>query len=211
MSIETRRVVVGISGGSGIIYGIRTLQALHTAGVETHLVMSRGARMTLSYECDWSCREINSLADAHYSPEDLAAPISSGSFRTSGMVVAPCSVKSLAQIATGVSDTLLTRAADVTIKERRRLVLMVRETPLSLTHLRNMRAATIAGAIIAPPVPAFYTRPSTIDEIVDHSVGRVLDLLDIDTGSMLRWGEVSGLIDENQSCTAPTPAGSLAD
>jgi 4-hydroxy-3-polyprenylbenzoate decarboxylase len=199
MAIGTRRVVVGISGGSGIVYGIRMLQMLRAAGVETHLVLSRGARITLSYECDWSCREINSLADAHYSPEDLAAPISSGSFRTCGMVVAPCSVKSLAQIATGVCDTLLTRAADVTIKERRRLVLMVRETPLSHTHLHNMTAVTMAGAIIAPPVPAFYTRPSTIEEIVDHSIARVLDLLDIDTGSIQRWGEISTLINENPS------------
>jgi 4-hydroxy-3-polyprenylbenzoate decarboxylase len=199
MAIGTRRVVVGISGGSGIVYGIRMLQMLRAAGVETHLVLSRGARMTLSYECDWSCGEINSLADAHYSPEDLAAPISSGSFRTCGMVVAPCSVKSLAQIATGVCDTLLTRAADVAIKERRRLVLMVRETPLSHTHLHNMIAVTNAGAIIAPPVPAFYTRPSTIEEIVDHSITRVLDLLYIDAGSIQRWGEISTLINENAS------------
>jgi flavin prenyltransferase len=208
MTVEARRIVVGITGGSGIIYGVRLLQMLRAADVETHLVLSRGARMTMAYECDWTAQEINDLADVHYTPEDMAAPISSGSFRTSGMAVAPCSVKSLAQIATGVCDTLLTRAADVTVKERRPLVLMVRETPLSLTHLRNMSAATMAGAIIAPPVPAFYTRPSTIDEIVDHSVGRVLDLFDIHTSPILRWGEMSAPMTENKS--SPTAAASVA-
>jgi 4-hydroxy-3-polyprenylbenzoate decarboxylase len=189
MTAGTQRMVVGISGGSGIIYGIRMLQVLRVAGVETHLVLSRGARMTLSWECDWSTGAIHDLADVHYGPEDVAATISSGSFPTGGMVVAPCSVKSLAQIATGVCDTLLTRAADVTLKERRRLVLMVRETPLTLTHLRNMAAVTEAGAIIAPPVPAFYTRPSTLHDMIDQTVGRVLDLFDIDTATFPRWGE----------------------
>ena len=155
--------------------------------METHLVLSRGARMTLSWECDWSARAIHDLADAHYAPEDMAAPIASGSFPTRGMVVAPCSVKSVAQIATGVCDTLLTRAADVTLKERRRLVLMVRETPLTLTHLRNMAAVTEAGAIIAPPVPAFYTRPCTLHDMIDRAVGRVLDLFGIDTATFPRW------------------------
>ena len=156
-------------------------------------------------------RNLRAGTVVHHSREDLAAQISTGSFRTCGMVVAPCSVKSLAQIATGVCDTLLAQAADETIRDRRRLVLMVRETPLSLTHLRNMSDVTMAGAIIAPPVPAFYIRPSTIDGIVDHSVERVLDLLDIDAGSMLRWGEMSRLIDENQSSTAPTSAASLVE
>ncbi|WP_082373451.1 UbiX family flavin prenyltransferase [Nocardia sp. NRRL S-836] len=180
-------VVVGISGGSGVIYGIRLLQVLRTLEIPSHLVISVGARKALPYECDLSVREIAALADVHHSPSDMAAAISSGSFRTRGMIVAPCSVKSLAQIATGVCDTLLTRAAEVTLKERRRLVLMVRETPLTLTHLRNMATATENGAVIAPTVPAFYTRPRTLDDVVDHTVGRVLDLFDLDTGAFPRW------------------------
>jgi flavin prenyltransferase len=207
MPTGTQRMVVGISGGSGAIYGIRVLQVLRAAGIETHLVLSRGARMTLARECDLSAREVDSLADAHYGAEDMAAAISSGSFLTCGMVVAPCSVKSLAQIASGVCDTLLTRAADVTLKERRRLVLMVRETPLSLTHLRNMVAVTETGAIIAPPVPAFYTRPTTLHEVIDQTVGRVLDLFGIDTGTFPRWGEFSALTSEGQSSAAALFAG----
>jgi flavin prenyltransferase len=201
-----QRMVVGISGGSGVVYGIRMLQALRAAGLETHLILSRGARMTLSREYDWSVQDVHGLADAHYSPEDMAAAVSSGAFRTRGMVVAPCSVKSLAQIATGACDTLLTRAADVTLKERRRLVLMVRETPLTLIHLRNMATVTEAGAIIAPPVPAFYTHPTTLHEIVDQTVGRVLDLFGIDTGTFPRWGELSALLSESQSSTDPVVA-----
>ena len=181
-------VVVGISGSSGVIYGIRILRALRAAAVPTHLVMSRGARVALPHECDLPLSEILALADMSYRPEDMTAAISSGSFRTRGMIVAPCSVKSLAQIATGVCDTLLTRAAEVTLKERRRLVLMVRETPLTLTHIRNMATVTENGGIIAPPVPAFYTRPRTLDEVVDQTVGRALDLFDIDIGTFPRWG-----------------------
>jgi flavin prenyltransferase len=206
MTAGTQRIVVGISGGSGTIYGIRMLQVLRDAGVETHLVLSRGARMTLSWECDLSTRAIHDLADAHYGPDNMAATISSGSFPTRGMVVAPCSVKSLAQIATGVCDTLLTRAADVTLKERRRLVLMVRETPLTLTHLRNMTTVTEAGAIIAPPVPAFYTRPSTLHDMIDQTVGRVLDLFGIDTATFPRWRESCPATSDIQPCAAASTA-----
>ncbi|MFG2696331.1 UbiX family flavin prenyltransferase [Kitasatospora sp. NPDC048407] len=183
------RVVVGISGATGVVYGIRMLQALRVLGVESHLVMSRAARLTLSYETELTVKEVQALADVHYGPEDVGAAVSSGSFRTAGMVVAPCSVKSLAQIATGSCDTLLARAADVTLKERRRLVLMVRETPLTLTHLRNMATVTENGGIIAPPVPAFYTRPDSLDDVVDQTVGRVLDLFGLDTSGFPRWGE----------------------
>jgi 4-hydroxy-3-polyprenylbenzoate decarboxylase len=185
----TRRIVVGISGATGIAYGIRMLRVLGAAGVQTHLVLSRAARMTLAQESALSAREVLALADVHYSPDDVGAAIASGSFRTMGMVVAPCSVKTLAQIAIGTCDTLLARAADVTLKERRRLVLMVSETPLTLTHLRNMATVTENGGIIAPPVPAFYTSPTTLDDVVDQTVGRVLDLFDIDTGNFPRWRE----------------------
>lgn len=186
---QPRRIVVGISGATGIIYGIRALQLLRAAGVESHLVISRSARLTAASESDLTVRGIEALADVSYSPGDLTAAVASGSFPTQGMIVAPCSVKTLAQIATGLCDTLLARAADVTLKERRRLVLMVRETPLTLTHLRNMAAVTENGGIIAPPVPAFYTRPATVAGIVDQSMGRVLDLFGIDSGAFPRWGE----------------------
>ncbi|GGU65249.1 flavin prenyltransferase UbiX [Streptomyces albospinus] len=198
---DAQPLVVGISGGTGIVYGIRMLQALRAGGVPTHLVFSRGARLTLPHECGLTVRDVLALADVHHHPDDMAAAVSSGSFRTRGMVVAPCSVKSLAQIATGVCDTLLARAADVTLKERRRLVLMVRETPLTLTHLRNMATVTENGAIIAPPVPAFYIRPRTLDDVIDQSVGRVLDLFGIDTGSFARWRRP----DASQPATHPLP------
>ncbi len=181
------RIIVGISGATGIVYGIRILQALRATEVTTHLVMSRAARLTLAHESDMTAREVLALADTYYSPDDVGASLASGSFRTRGMVVAPCSVKTLAEIATGTCDTLIARAADVTLKERRRLVLMVRETPLTLTHLRNMATVTENGGIIAPPVPAFYTRPATVDELVDQTIGRVLDLFDIDTEAFPRW------------------------
>jgi flavin prenyltransferase len=184
-----KRIVVGISGATGIVYGIRALRLLRVAGMESHLVVSRSARLAAACESELTTAEIEALAAVHYAPEDFAAAIASGSFRTGGMIVAPCSVKALAQIATGSCDTLLTRAADVHLKERRRLVLMVRETPLSLVHLRNMVAVTECGGIVCPPVPAFYTRPGTVTDIVDQSVGRALDMLGIDTGSFPRWGE----------------------
>lgn len=184
---HNRRIIVGISGASGAIYGVRLLQMLRSAEIETHLVVSRAARATIAAETDLTVPEILALADHHYSADDMGAAISSGSFQTLGMVVAPCSVRSLAEIAQGVTTGLISRAADVVLKERRRLVLMLRETPLHLGHIRAMAQATEMGAIIAPPVPAFYNRPETIADIVDHSLGRVLDLFGIDTGHVRRW------------------------
>jgi 4-hydroxy-3-polyprenylbenzoate decarboxylase len=187
-----RRLIVGISGASGIAYGIRALETLRDLGIETHLVMSRSARIALIQECGRSVSDIEGLSHTVHNVDDVGAAISSGSFTTLGMIVAPCSIHSLSQIATGVTANLLTRAADVVLKERRRLVLMVRETPLHLGHLRNMAQATEIGAIIMPPVPAFYPMPKTIDEIVDHTVGRALDLFGIDSGLVQRWGEDIG-------------------
>lgn len=183
------RLVVGISGASGVIYGIRMLQTLRRIGVESHLVVSRSAEVTLAHETAMKVTELRALADVSYAAADIGAAVSSGSFRTLGMVVAPCSVRTMSEIASGVTSTLLTRAADVALKERRRLVLMVRETPLHLGHLRTMTALAEMGAVIAPPVPAFYARPQSIDDLVDHSVGRVLDLFGLDAGNLRRWGE----------------------
>ena len=183
------RLIVGISGASGIIYGVRLLQMLKDLPIESHLVMSKSAEMTLGYELDIKLKQIHDLADHVYPVKNIGAAISSGSFRTMGMVIAPCSVRSMSEIATGVTTSLLTRAADVVLKERKKLVLMVRETPLHTGHLRTMTALSEMGAIIAPPLPAFYTKPKTIDDMVDHSVGRVLDLFDIETGAVNRWGE----------------------
>lgn len=181
------RLVVGISGASGFVYGVRLLQMLRRLEVESHLVMSRTALVTMAYETDYKLRDVLDLADVHHRADDMAACISSGSFRTLGMVVAPCSMRTLGEIATGNATSLLTRAADVVLKERKRLVLMARETPLALSHLRNMVAATEMGAIIAPPVPAFYARPRDLDDMIDHTVGRVLDLFDLDAGCVRRW------------------------
>jgi 4-hydroxy-3-polyprenylbenzoate decarboxylase len=181
-------LIVGISGASGTIYGVRLLETLNRLGIESHLVMSKAAEMTISYEIEMTPADVKALADVVYPIGDLGAPISSGSFPTLGMIVAPCSVRSLAEIATGVTSSLLTRAADVTLKERRRLVLMVRETPLHSGHLRNMLALSDMGAVIAPPVPAFYTRPKNLEDMVDHSIGRALDLFGIDSGRVRRWG-----------------------
>lgn len=183
------RLIVGISGASGIIYGVRLLQMLKDLPIESHLVMSKSAEMTLGYELDIKLKQIHDLADHVYPVKNIGAAISSGSFRTMGMVIAPCSVRSMSEIATGVTTSLLTRAADVVLKERKKLVLMVRETPLHTGHLRTMTALSEMGAIIAPPLPAFYTKPKTIDDMVDHSIGRVLDLFDIETGAVKRWGE----------------------
>jgi len=188
-SPQPRRLVVGISGASGIIYGIRILQMLRDAEIEAHLVMSRSAQVTLAYETDMKVADVAALAHAIYAQADIGAAISSGSFRTMGMVVAPCSMRTLGEIATCVSSSLLTRAADVVLKERRRLVLMVRETPLHLGHLRAMVAVTEMGAVVYPPVPAFYAKPKTLDEMVDQSVGRALDLFDIDVPRVHRWRE----------------------
>ena len=183
------RLIVGISGASGVIYGARLLELLRPLAVETHLVMSRSAEVTLSLETALKPADLKARADVVHAIGDLAASIASGSFPTVGMIVAPCSIRSMAEIATGVTTTLLTRAADVTLKERRRLVLLVRETPLHTGHLRTMTALSEMGAVIAPPVPAFYAKPETVDDIVDQTLGRVLDLFSIDAGIVRRWGE----------------------
>jgi flavin prenyltransferase len=184
---EARRIIVGISGASGAVYGTEMLKALRAAQVETHLVVSKTAHLTLTHETGMSLSDVQALASVVHAPGDLAAPISSGSFRTLGMVVAPCSMKSLAEIATGVTSNLLTRAADVVLKERRRLVLMARETPLTSVHIRNMLTLSDMGAIIAPPVPAFYSQPENLEAMVKHTVGRVLDLFDVDHALVKRW------------------------
>ncbi len=181
-------LVIGISGASGVIYGIRLLEMLRIAGVPSCLVMTRSAEVTLAHETSRKLRAVRALADTEYTVEDIAAPIASGSFPTRGMIVAPCSVRSLSEIATGVTSNLLTRAADVTLKERRRLVLLVRETPLHAGHLRSMMQASENGAIIYPPVPAFYARPSSIEALVDQTLGRVLDLFGIELRTVRRWG-----------------------
>jgi 4-hydroxy-3-polyprenylbenzoate decarboxylase len=196
MSLQPRRLIVGISGASGILYGIRALQILKQCGFETHLVMTRSAQITLAHETSVKVAEINELAAVVHRIDDIGASISSGSFRTMGMLVAPCSVRTMSEIATGVTSSLLTRAADVVLKERRRLVLMVRETPLHLGHLRTMASLTEMGAVIMPPVPALYARPNSIEDMVTHSIGRALDLFDIDTGLVKRWGESGEEIDD---------------
>ena len=184
-----QRLIVGISGASGAIYGARLLELLRPLPVETHLVMSRSAEVTLAIETDLKPADLRARADVVHGVGDLAASISSGSFATIGMIVAPCSVRSMAEIATGATTTLLTRAADVTLKERRRLVLLVRETPLHTGHLRTLTALSEIGAVIAPPVPAFYAKPQSLDEMIDHTLGRILDLFGLDAGTVRRWGE----------------------
>ena len=183
------RLIVGISGASGVIYGARLLELLRPLAVETHLVITRAAEVTLALETDLKPAAVRARADVVHVIGDMAAPISSGSFQTIGMIVAPCSIRSMAEIATGATTTLLTRAADVVLKERRRLVLVVRETPLHTGHLRTMTALSEMGAVIAPPVPAFYAKPATITEMIDQTLGRVLDLFGLDTGTVRRWGE----------------------
>ena len=183
------RLIVGISGASGAIYGARLLALLQNLPVETHLVMSRAAEVTLTLETELKPADLRARANIVHAIGDMAAPISSGSFRTLGMIVAPCSIRSMAEIATGATTTLLTRAADVVLKERRRLVLAVRETPLHAGHLRTMMQLAEMGAIIAPPVPAFYAKPQNLDEMIDHSLGRLLDLFGLDSGTVRRWGE----------------------
>ncbi|KAJ5641135.1 hypothetical protein N7528_000760 [Penicillium herquei] len=182
-----RKIIVALTGATGSILGIRTLIALRRLNIETHLIISRWAEATVKYETDYTIPNIRALADHVYSIHDMSAPIASGSFRVDGMIVVPCSVKTLAAINAGICDDLISRAADVVLKERRKLVLAVRETPLSSIHLQNMLSVTQAGAIIFPPVPAFYIKPSCVDDLVDHSVGRMLDLFDLDTGDFERW------------------------
>ena len=182
------RLIVGISGASGVAYGVRLLEALRELGTESHLVMSKAAQLTIGHEMALGPRAVAAKADVCYAAGDIAAPIASGSFRTRGMIVAPCSVRSMSEIATGVTSTLLTRAADVMLKERRPLVLLVRETPLHLGHLRTMAALAEMGAVIMPPVPAFYTAPHTLQDLVDHTVGRALDFFGFDWPKTKRWG-----------------------
>ena len=188
---NTSRLIIGISGASGIIYGLRILEILKNLEdnkrPELHLVMSRSAEVTLAYETKMKTSEVYQLADIVHANKDISAAIASGSFKTDGMIIAPCSMKTLAEIASGVTSNLLSRAADVTLKERRRLVCLTRETPLHSGHLKNMLALSEMGGIVAPPVPAFYTKPKTIDDIVEHTAGRVLDLFDIEAGLVKRW------------------------
>lgn len=184
-----QRLVVGLSGASGVAYGIRLLEALRDLRIESHLVMTKPAEMTIGYETKLTPREVAAKADHIYGVNDIGAPIASGSFKTMGMIVAPCSVRSMSEIATGVTTSLLTRAADVTLKERRPLILMVRETPLHLGHLRNLVQLAEMGAIILPPVPAFYAEPKTLTDLVDQMVGKALDLLGHEWPTMKRWGE----------------------
>ncbi|MDR3305447.1 MAG: UbiX family flavin prenyltransferase [Clostridiales Family XIII bacterium] len=183
----TKRIAVGISGASGAIYGIRLLEELKKQGIETHLIVSEWGEYTIVEETGRSLAEVEALACVHYDPKDLAAGISSGSFPLDGMAVVPCSMKTLAGIANGFTDDLIIRAADVCLKERRRLLLVIRETPFSKIHLENMLKATEAGAIIMPPVPAFYTKPNSVDEIVFQTVSRILNQLDIQAEGQKRW------------------------
>ena len=190
----TNRIIVGMTGASGAIYGIRLLQVLKTLAVEAHLVMSQSAEVTLAHETVMKVSEVRQLADQWYKIDDIAAAPASGSYQTVGMIIAPCSMRTAGELASGITSNLLTRSADVAIKERRRLVLMVRETPLHSVHLGNLKTLSDLGVVIAPPVPAFYTRPKGVDEIVDHSIARVLDLFGLAPNNVLRWGENIGKI-----------------
>ncbi len=187
--MNNKRLIVGISGASGAVLGIRTLEALRELGIETHLVVSKAAELTLASETDRSSADLTALASFRHRIGDVGAPIASGSFRTLGMIVVPCSMKTLAEIAYGTTSNLLTRAADVVLKERRRLVLAPRETPLHLGHLKAMHQVTEIGAIVAPPVPAFYAKPASVEDMVDQTVGRLLDLFDLEWSRTRRWGE----------------------
>jgi flavin prenyltransferase len=187
MAKQTARLIVGISGASGTIYGVRLLEMLREAEIETHLVMSKSAEMTLVYETELKPKDVRALASVNYSVADIGASISSGSFPTMGMVIAPCSIRTMSEIACGVTASLLSRAADVALKEKRRLVLAVRETPLHVGHLRTMTTLAEIGAVVAPIVPAFYNRPKTVDDVINHTCGRLLDLFGIDTGVVKRW------------------------
>lgn len=187
MSRRPRRIVVGMTGASGVIIGVRTLAALSNAGIETHLVVSKWGQKTLEHETSYRIEDVRALASQYYSPGDLAAAISSGSFRTDGMVIVPCSVRTLSAIAVGAGDHLIHRAADVVLKEGLPLVLVIRETPLSSIHLTNMLRLSRMGVIIMPPVPAFYNHPASIDEMVDHISGRIVDQLGVESGVARRW------------------------
>jgi flavin prenyltransferase len=193
-----KRLIVGISGASGAIYGVRLLQILRRVDVETHLIMSRAALLTLARETDFKRADVEALADVVHTNSDIGAACASGSFGALGMIVAPCSVKTLSEIATGVTPSLISRAADVTLKERRRLVLMLRETPLHLGHIRSMALATEAGAILYPPVPGFYAKPTSLEAMVDHTLGRMLSLFDIDVGLVDEWAGSHGAAQDEE-------------
>jgi 4-hydroxy-3-polyprenylbenzoate decarboxylase len=199
---ERQRLVVGISGASGIAYGLRALDACREMGVESHLVMSRAAALTLANETDLSVADVAARAEAFHKVADVGASIASGSFKTLGMIIAPCSVRTMSEIATGVTSSLLTRAADVTLKERRPLVLMVRETPLHLGHLRTLVKLAEMGAVIAPPMPAFYAQPASLEAMVDQSVGRCLDLFGLSWRPVRRWGQDVGPAGETPKARA---------
>jgi len=202
-----KRLIVGISGASGVIYGIRMLEMLKAiGGVETHLVMSRYARMNIEIETTYTPEDVEALADEVHKHGNQAASISSGSFKTDGMVIAPCSMKTLSGIANSSADSLLVRAADVVLKEQRRLVLMPREAPLHVGHCKLMYEAAQLGAVIAPPMPAFYSQPQTIDDLINHSVGRVLDLFDLDAGILKRWEGPNGRSDKPAENEEPEDA-----
>lgn len=203
---KPQRLIIGISGASGVILGVRMLEVLKPLDVEVHLVMSKAADLTLGYETDLTRDHVRNLADVAYPINDIGAALSSGSFRTLGMIIIPCSIRTMSELAAGVTSTLLTRAADVVLKERRRLVLVVRETPLHALHLRNMARLADAGAIIAPPVPGFYSKPQTVQDMIDHTIGRTLDLFDVDAGLVKRWGERSGPRKGRQTSRAPDEA-----
>lgn len=183
------RLIVGLSGASGIVYGVRMLEVLRETGLEIHLVMSKTAEVTLAHETDYKVAEVKALAHVVHQNSDLGAAVASGSFKTKGMVIAPCSIRTASEIAYGATSSLMARAADVVLKERRRLVLMVRESPLHTGHLRTLTQLSEIGAIVAPPLPGFYARPESIEDMIDHTVGRTLDLFDIDTGLVRRWRE----------------------
>lgn len=184
---KQRRIIVGISGASGFQYGVKVLQLLADTNIQTHLIVSKSAHQVRAAETSYTAKQISQLADVCYSYDDLACAVSSGSFLTLGMIIAPCSMKTLAEVATGLTSNALSRAADVCLKERRRLVLMARETPLTSTHIKNMQTVTDMGGIIAPPVPAFYNNPQSLDDIIFHSAARVLDLFDIEMPDIKRW------------------------
>ena len=209
-ALARRRIIVGMSGASGAIFGVRTLQALRAVGgIETHLILSAAARRTLVEETDWTAPRVEAMADVVHDHRDIGASIASGSYRTDGMVVAPCSVKTLSGIANCYADNLLTRAADVCLKERRPLVLMLREMPLHLGHIELMERAARYGAVLAPPVPAFYNRPRTLDDIIDHAVGKVLDLLGVEHALLKRWKE--GEVPRRKAVAGPAPGAADED
>lgn len=190
--MKKNRIIVGISGASGAVYGIKLLEALKEVDIETHLVISKAATITITQETAYKVSDVKKLANICYNIDDIGAAISSGSFKTLGMIIAPCSVKTMSEIATGITSNLLSRAGDVILKERRKLVLAVRETPFHLGHLRTMTSLVEMGAVVVPPLPAFYPKPETVDEIINHSVGRLLDLFEIENNLVKRWGGLAG-------------------